>query len=64
MNQPKFTRGPWTTVPKLSRSENYEGFNLFGGDGRWLGELSPQNNENGDPSEQGLATAALITLPQ
>ena len=61
MNEPKFTKGPWGVSEKLSASENHKGFDLWGAYGNlWLGELSPQNDKDGNPSEQGISTVALI----
>lgn len=56
----KHTPGPWVYFAKLSGSENHKGFNLAAEYGKWLGDLTPMNNEDGDPSEEAIANARLI----
>ena len=64
----KATAAPWSIAEKLSGSENHKGWSLWatipdevGEPSRcWLGDISPVIENEGDPSEQGKANAALI----
>jgi hypothetical protein len=56
----KHTPGPWHNSPKMSSSENHNGWGIYVY-GKWIADVSPMNEENGDPSWEGEANIALIT---
>lgn len=50
------TPGPWGVHPKLSASENHKGYRVADGDGFFVADVSPRD-EDGD---EGGANAHLI----
>ena len=59
MSEAKFTGHNWRIVEKLSGSENHKGFEIYSGQS-WICDVSPMNLNDGNPSKQGRANAALI----
>jgi hypothetical protein len=52
----KHTPGPWLTFANLSGSENHKGFKLVDGDGYWLADISPRDEDG----IEGGANAKLM----
>ena len=56
----KHTVGPWHYSPKLTASENHRGWGIYV-KGKWIADVSPMSNSEGDPSDEGEANVALIS---
>lgn len=53
------TPGKWHHSPKLTASENHRGWGIYV-KGKWIADVSPMSNQDGDPSDEGYANVALI----
>ena len=49
----KATPGPLRVREKLSGSENHKGFTIYSPKGYFVADVSPMNDENGDPTDGG-----------